>query len=70
MVKYSAILVCGNYHGVIGYAKAKGPAVATALQKVCTQCLVFCRIICLHRYSTILYLVCQLDNDSVEVVIC
>ncbi|KAL6127385.1 hypothetical protein ACLB2K_075426 [Fragaria x ananassa] len=38
VVKYSAILVCGNYHGVIGYAKAKGPAVATALQKAYEKC--------------------------------
>ena len=35
MVKYTAILACGNYHGVVGYAKAKGPAVPIALQKVC-----------------------------------
>lgn len=34
MVKYTAILACGNYHGVVGYAKAKGPAVPIALQKV------------------------------------
>ncbi|KAM2031305.1 hypothetical protein COP2_043534 [Malus domestica] len=27
VVKYTAILACGNYHGVVGYAKAKGPAV-------------------------------------------
>ena len=35
MVKYTAISACGNYHGVVGYAKAKGPAVPIALQKVC-----------------------------------
>lgn len=34
MVKYTAILACGNYHGVVGYAKAKGPAIPIALQKV------------------------------------
>lgn len=44
MVKYTAILVCGNYHGVVGYAKAKGPAVPIALQKVCVECYGFCRI--------------------------
>ncbi|XP_050385642.1 probable 37S ribosomal protein S5, mitochondrial [Argentina anserina] len=38
VVKFSAILVCGNYHGVVGYAKAKGPAVATALQKAYEKC--------------------------------
>lgn len=34
MVKYTAMLACGNYHGVVGFAKAKGPAVQIALQKV------------------------------------
>lgn len=34
VVKYTAMLACGNYHGVIGYAKAKGSAVPIALQKV------------------------------------
>jgi hypothetical protein len=34
VVKYTAILACGNYHGVVGYAKAKGPAIPIALQKV------------------------------------
>ncbi|KAK7311800.1 hypothetical protein RJT34_10165 [Clitoria ternatea] len=33
VVKYTAIIACGNYNGVIGYAKAKGPAVPVALQK-------------------------------------
>lgn len=34
MVKYTAMLACGNYHGVIGFAKAKGPRVHVAIQKV------------------------------------
>ena len=34
MVKYTAILACGNYHGLVGFAKAKGPAIPIALQKV------------------------------------
>ncbi|PRQ44761.1 putative ribosomal protein S5 [Rosa chinensis] len=38
VVKYTAILVCGNYHGVVGYAKAKGPAVPIALQKAYEKC--------------------------------
>ncbi|XP_021816181.1 uncharacterized protein LOC110758591 [Prunus avium] len=38
VVKYSAILACGNYHGVVGYAKAKGPAVPIALQKAYEKC--------------------------------
>ncbi|CAI9090798.1 OLC1v1025650C1 [Oldenlandia corymbosa var. corymbosa] len=38
VVNYSAILACGNYQGVIGYAKAKGPAVPIALQKAYEKC--------------------------------
>nr|XP_023917162.1 uncharacterized protein LOC112028713 [Quercus suber] len=34
VVKYTAILACGNYHGLVGFAKAKGPAIPIALQKV------------------------------------
>ncbi|KAF6154749.1 hypothetical protein GIB67_032361 [Kingdonia uniflora] len=33
VTKYSATVVCGNYHGVVGFAKAKGPTVPIALQK-------------------------------------
>lgn len=35
-MKYTAMVACGNYNGVIGFAKAKGPAVPVALQKVFT----------------------------------
>ena len=45
MVKYAAILACGNYHGVVGYAKAKGPAIPIALQKVS-----FCALNCPELY--------------------
>ncbi|KAI5661148.1 hypothetical protein M9H77_20471 [Catharanthus roseus] len=34
VMKYAAMLAYGNYHGVVGYAKAKGPAIPIALQKV------------------------------------
>lgn len=34
VIKYTAMLACGNYNGVIGFAKAKAPAVPIALQKV------------------------------------
>lgn len=34
MTKYTAILACGNYQGVVGFAKAKGPSIPVALQKV------------------------------------
>ncbi|OMO88811.1 Ribosomal protein S5 [Corchorus capsularis] len=38
VIKYSALLACGNYHGVIGYAKAKGSAVPIALQQAYEKC--------------------------------
>ncbi|KAG9156761.1 hypothetical protein Leryth_025239 [Lithospermum erythrorhizon] len=38
VIKYTALLACGNYHGVIGFAKAKGPAVPIALQKAHEKC--------------------------------
>lgn len=38
VIKYSAMLACGNYHGVVGFAKAKGPTVPVALQKAYEKC--------------------------------
>ncbi|KAJ0829089.1 putative ribosomal protein S5 [Helianthus annuus] len=38
LVKYTIMVACGNYHGVIGFAKAKGPAVPTACQKAHEKC--------------------------------
>ncbi|CAK8578988.1 unnamed protein product [Lathyrus sativus] len=38
VVKYTAMLACGNYNGVVGFAKAKGPAVPVALQKAYEKC--------------------------------
>ncbi|XP_058101289.1 uncharacterized protein LOC131245693 [Magnolia sinica] len=38
VVKYTAMLACGNYHGVVGFAKGKGPAIPIALQKAYEKC--------------------------------
>ncbi|KAI3679991.1 hypothetical protein L2E82_50728 [Cichorium intybus] len=38
LIKYTVMLACGNYHGVIGFAKAKGPAVPIACQKAHEKC--------------------------------
>ncbi|XP_057801734.1 uncharacterized protein LOC131016940 [Salvia miltiorrhiza] len=38
VIKYTAMLACGNYNGVIGFAKAKAPAVPLALQKAYEKC--------------------------------
>ncbi|XP_021762760.1 uncharacterized protein LOC110727508 [Chenopodium quinoa] len=38
VIKYTAIIACGNYNGVVGFAKAKGPAIPIALQKAYEKC--------------------------------
>ncbi|KAF5191297.1 30S ribosomal protein S5 [Thalictrum thalictroides] len=38
VVSYSAMLACGNYNGVVGFAKAKAPSVPMALQKAHEKC--------------------------------
>nr|GEV07761.1 putative ribosomal protein S5 family protein [Tanacetum cinerariifolium] len=38
LVKYTVMVVCGNYHGVIGFAKAKGEAIPSACQKAHEKC--------------------------------
>ena len=59
MIKFTALLACGNYHGVVGYAKAKGPAVPIALQKVSIcQCSSFFNIVNYFRHFWMLYLTC------------
>ncbi|GKD03714.1 probable 37S ribosomal protein S5, mitochondrial, partial [Tanacetum coccineum] len=37
-VKYTVLVVCGNYHGIIGFAKAKGEATSSASQKAHDKC--------------------------------
>lgn len=36
--KYTAMLACGNYNGVVGFAKAKGPKAPDALNKAYEKC--------------------------------
>ncbi|EFH63035.1 ribosomal protein S5 family protein [Arabidopsis lyrata subsp. lyrata] len=36
--RYTALMVCGNYEGVIGYAKAKAETGQSAMQKVYEKC--------------------------------
>lgn len=38
VAKFAAIVACGNYHGAIGFAKAKGPTVPVAIQKAREKC--------------------------------
>ncbi|WOK92701.1 hypothetical protein Cni_G01392 [Canna indica] len=38
LVKYTALLATGNYHGVIGFAKAKGTTAKVAMQRAYEKC--------------------------------
>ncbi|XP_073293378.1 uncharacterized protein [Primulina huaijiensis] len=53
VVKYTAMLACGNYQGVVGFAKAKGPAVPVALQKAYEKCFQNLHYIERHEEHTI-----------------
>ncbi|KAJ4843260.1 hypothetical protein Tsubulata_009863 [Turnera subulata] len=53
VVKYTAILACGNYNGAVGFAKAKGPAAPVALQKAYEKCFQNLHYIERHENHTI-----------------
>ncbi|KAL5763219.1 hypothetical protein ACOSP7_019483 [Xanthoceras sorbifolium] len=57
VIKYTAMLACGNYHGVVGYAKAKGPAVPIALQKAHEKCFQNLHYVERHEEHTIAHAV-------------
>ncbi|KAL6997968.1 hypothetical protein U1Q18_008092 [Sarracenia purpurea var. burkii] len=57
VVKYTAMLACGNYHGIIGFAKAKGPAIPIALQKAYEKCFQNLHYVERHEEHTIAHAV-------------
>lgn len=57
VVKYTAMLACGNYHGVVGFAKAKGPAIPIALQKAYEKCFQNLHYVERHEEHTIAHAV-------------
>ncbi|XP_071922174.1 uncharacterized protein [Coffea arabica] len=57
VVKYNAMLACGNYHGVVGFAKAKGPAIPIALQKAYEKCFQNLHYVERHEEHTIAHAV-------------
>ncbi|XP_052195964.1 uncharacterized protein LOC127803613 [Diospyros lotus] len=57
VIKYTAMLACGNYHGVIGFAKAKGAAVPIALQKAHEKCFQNLHYVERHEEHTIAHAV-------------
>ncbi|XP_058206731.1 uncharacterized protein LOC131320152 [Rhododendron vialii] len=57
VIKYTAMLACGNYHGIVGFAKAKGPAVPIALQKAYEKCFQNLHYVEQHEEHTIAHAV-------------
>ncbi|KAJ7949897.1 putative 30S ribosomal protein S5 [Quillaja saponaria] len=57
VVKYTAMIACGNYNGVIGFAKAKGPAIPIALQKAYEKCFQNLHYVERHEEHTIAHAV-------------
>ncbi|KAE8733688.1 Pentatricopeptide repeat-containing protein, putative isoform 1 [Hibiscus syriacus] len=53
VVKYTVLMVCGNYHGVVGYAKAKADAVPIAVQRAHEKCFQNLHYIERHEEHTI-----------------
>ncbi|CAH9051525.1 unnamed protein product [Cuscuta europaea] len=57
IMRYTALLACGNYNGVIGFAKAKGPAAPIAIQKAYEKCFQNLHYIERHEEHTIAHAV-------------
>ncbi|RAL41930.1 hypothetical protein DM860_009112 [Cuscuta australis] len=57
IARYTALLACGNYNGVIGFAKAKGPAAPIAIQKAYEKCFQNLHYIERHEEHTIAHAV-------------
>lgn len=57
VIKYTAIVACGNYHGVIGFAKAKGPSAPIAYQKAMEKCFQNLHYVERHEEHTIAHAV-------------
>ncbi|KAL3833935.1 hypothetical protein ACJIZ3_008671 [Penstemon smallii] len=53
VIKYTAMIACGNYNGVVGFAKAKGPGIPVALQKAYEKCFQNLHYIERHEEHTI-----------------
>ncbi|KAJ8767738.1 hypothetical protein K2173_020678 [Erythroxylum novogranatense] len=55
--RYSALIACGNYQGVVGFAKAKGSSFPIALQKAYEKCFQDLHYIERHEDHTIAHAV-------------
>ncbi|KAL4326176.1 hypothetical protein GQ457_11G014490 [Hibiscus cannabinus] len=53
VVKYTVLMACGNFHGVVGYAKAKAEAVPIAMQRAHEKCFQNLHYIERHEEHTI-----------------
>ncbi|CAA7390662.1 unnamed protein product [Spirodela intermedia] len=57
LTKYTALLACGNFNGVIGFAKAKGPTPRIAIQKAYEKCFQNLHYVERHEEHTIAHAV-------------
>ncbi|CAA6655412.1 unnamed protein product [Spirodela intermedia] len=58
LTKYTALLACGNFNGVIGFAKAKGPTPRIAIQKAYEKCFQNLHYVERHEEHTIAHAIC------------
>jgi small subunit ribosomal protein S5 len=63
---YTAIVACGNYNGVVGFAKAKGPGGQIAYQKAYEKCFQNLHTIERHEEHTIAHAV-QAEYEKTKV---
>ncbi|KAF9605672.1 hypothetical protein IFM89_018015 [Coptis chinensis] len=57
VASFTALVACGNLHGVVGFARAKGPKVPIALQKARVKCFQNLHYVELHEEHTIAHAV-------------
>ncbi|XP_078427672.1 ribosomal protein S5 family protein [Wolffia australiana] len=57
LTKYTALLACGNFNGVIGFAKAKGPTPRISIQKAYEKCFQNLHYVERHEEHTIAHAV-------------
>lgn len=57
VISFTAMVACGNYNGVVGFAKAKAPTVPVALQKAYEKCFQNLHFVERHEEHTIAHAV-------------
>lgn len=57
VINYTAIMACGNYHGIVGFAKGKGPKQSIAIEKAYVKCFQNLHYVERHEEHTIAHAV-------------